>query len=636
MQFDFYKVATATPKVKVADVQYNCAQILQQIDSANQAGVELLVFPELSITAYTCSDLFLQEELLNAALHALKEIQNHTVQLDMLLFVGLPLRVDGNLYNCAVAINKGKILAIIPKMHLPNYTEFYEKRHFTGYQGENKYIEVGGQTILFGNKILLQEKTRKDIVVAAEICEDLWVPMAPSTNHANVGATILVNLSASNEIIGKTEYRRLLICAHAAKTIAAYLYANAGNGESTTDLIYAGHSMIVENGRLLKESNLFEDGLLITEIDLQKITHERQRLAYCNQNSSAYGYCKITFSAERGRADITQTISKTPFLLEDKIERTKRQQQIIRMQAYALKKRMEHIGAKTAVIGISGGLDSTLALLVTIKAFQLMQKPLHDITAITMPAFGTTSKTKQNAQKLMQLFNVNMQEIDIKGITLQHFKDIGKDANTYDVVYENTQARIRTLCLMNIANAQGGIVIGTGDLSELALGFATYNGDHMSMYSINSSIPKTLVKYLIESMATEFPKEIADVLYAILNTEISPELLPPNEDNIVQKTESIVGSYLLNDFFLYYFIRFAFTPQKILYLAEHAFHGEYSREELIFWLKNFYKRFFNNQFKRSCMPDCVKIGSVALSPRGDWRMPSDATVKIWLDALESL
>ena len=636
MKYGFVKVAAATPQIRVGDTKFNGESIIRLIRDAEKAGVELLVFPELCVCGYTCGDLFGQDVLLSGAQCALKAIADATKGLEMLVFVGVPVRARGVLYNCAAAINGGKVLAFVPKRHLPNYAEFYEKRNFQPYIGENCTVPFNGEEIPFGNKILFRSQTDPDFTVAAELCEDLWVPAPPSVSHALAGANIIVNLSASDETAGKAEYRRLLVRAQSAKTVSAYVYADAGDGESTTDMVFSGHNILCENGEILSESKLFANGLTVSEADVSKLSFERRRINTFYDTEDTCGYQLIGFKAESAKTELTRSIARLPFVPEGEEERGKRAELILSMQSAGLKKRLAHTNAKSAVIGISGGLDSALALLVTVRAFDALQKPRKDIVAVTMPCFGTTDKTFNNSLRLMHELGVTARTVNIADSVRRHFADIGHDESVKNAAYENAQARMRTMVLMNIANDESGLVIGTGDLSELALGWATYNGDHMSMYGVNASVPKTLVKYLIRSEAERLGGAVYDDLTDILNTEISPELLPPENGKIAQKTEELVGPYELHDFYLYYAIRWGFSPEKVYFLANKAFDGVYDAPTLKKWLKNFYKRFFSQQFKRSCLPDGVKIGSVSLSPRGDWRMPSDASAALWLDEIEKL
>ncbi len=638
MQYGFVKVCAATPEIKVADVEYNTKNIINAIKESAKAGSQLTVFPELCVCGYTCGDLFNQKVLLDGVDKALAKICKATEGLDTLVFVGAPIETNG-LYNCAVAICNGKILGVIPKTYIPNYGEFYERRHFKPAPQKCEYITVAGQDgVIFDNKLILKCQNCPDFTVAAEICEDLWAPQSPSIGHAQAGANIIVNLSCSDETAGKAEYRKSLVKMQSGKLVCGYVYSDAGDGESTTDMAFAGHNLICENGACVAESKLFENGLLYGEIDVEMLASERRRTAsgYYTQNADSRIYSENSFVTSDKDGKLIRRIQKTPFVPANQTL-TERTELILTIQAKGLEKRLKHTGAKTAVIGISGGLDSALALLVACRAFKSLGKPLKDIIAITMPAFGTTDKTKNNSLKLIEAVGATGRTIPVGDSVLKHFKDIGHDPEDRNVTYENAQARMRTLVLMDIANETGGLVIGTGDLSELALGWATYNGDHMSMYGVNASVPKTLVKHLIRYEAEKLGGAAGEVLGDIINTEISPELLPPEKDgSIAQKTEDLVGPYILHDFFLYYAIRFGFAPDKIYYLAKQAFEGDFNEEALKKWLKNFYKRFFAQQFKRSCVPDGVKVGSVCLSPRGDWRMPSDASAKLWLEIMGNL
>ena len=637
MKYGFVKVAAATPHIRVADTQFNTQQIVEQISLAGKEGAELVVFPELCVCGYTCGDLFGQDVLLNGCVAALKTIAQSTKDSNILVFVGVPYKTDGVLYNCAAVVNGGKVLALIPKRHLPNYAEFYEKRNFQPYKGENRTVVFDGEEIPFGNKIVLRSEKDADFTVAAELCEDLWVPAPPSVSHALRGANIIVNLSASDETAGKAEYRRLIVGTQSGKTVSGYVYADAGEGESTTDMVFSGHNMICENGTLLAECRPFEDkGILYAEIDVHKLAFERRRINTFYDTSSLSGYAFVPFRAEGNWEKLTRIPARLPFVPQGEQALGERAELILSIQAAGLKKRLEHTCAQSAVLGISGGLDSALALLVTVRAFDALKKERKDILAVTMPCFGTTKKTKDNALRLMHELGVTCRTVPIGDAVLQHFKDIGHDEKVRNAAYENAQARMRTMVLMDLANDHNGLVIGTGDLSELALGWATYNGDHMSMYAVNGSVPKTLVKFLIGYEAKRLGGEAGSALTDILNTEISPELLPPENGKIAQKTEELVGPYELHDYYLYYAVRWGFSPAKVFYLAKQTFAGVYEESVLKKWLVNFYKRFFSQQFKRSCLPDGAKVGSVSLSPRGDWRMPSDASVRLWMDELEKL
>ena len=637
MKYGFVKVAAATPHIRVADTQFNTQQIVEQIGLAAGEGAELLVFPELCVCGYTCGDLFGQDVLLNGCVAALKEIAESTKDSNILVFVGVPYRMDGVLYNCAAVLNRGKVLALIPKRHLPNYAEFYEKRNFQPYKGENRTVVFDGKEIPFGNKIILRNEKDADFSVAAELCEDLWVPAPPSASHALMGANIIVNLSASDETAGKAEYRRMIVGTQSAKTVSGYVYADAGEGESTTDMVFSGHNMICENGSVLAESKPFEDkGILYAEIDVRKLAFERRRINTFYDTSSLSGYAFVNFCAEGNWEKLSRVPARLPFVPQGEAALGERAELILSIQAAGLKKRLEHTCAQSAVLGVSGGLDSALALLVTVRAFDALKKDRKDILAVTMPCFGTTKKTKDNALRLMRELGVTFRTVPIGDAVLQHFKDIGHDEKVRNAAYENAQARMRTMVLMDLANDYNGLVIGTGDLSELALGWATYNGDHMSMYAVNGSVPKTLVKFLIGYEAKRLGGEAEKALTDILNTEISPELLPPENGKIAQKTEELVGPYELHDYYLYYAVRWGFSPAKVFYLAKQTFEGAYDVQTLKKWLVNFYRRFFSQQFKRSCMPDGAKVGTVSLSPRGDWRMPSDASVRLWMEELEKL
>lgn len=645
MKQGFIKVAAVTPDIKVADCEYNAEQIIKNIDTAQNQEVRVLIFPELCITGYTCSDLFFQDTLLCGALTALDKIVNATKGKKPLVMVGLPILKDAKLYNVAAVICDGTLLGMIPKRFIPNYSEFYERRHFTEGNDTVEYVNVNGTTIPFGTKLLFANEEISSLVVAAEICEDVWVPMPPSTTHCIAGATVVANLSASNEVTGKETYRSDLVIGQSARLMCAYIYASAGEGESTTDLVFSGHNMIAENGTLLKESERFKNQMIATEVDLTRLVSERRKMSTYQINKA--GYCIVPYSysdlkeaALTGKlpeTTLTRKFEKTPFVPANLALRKKRCEEITMIQAMGLKKRIQHIGLEHVVIGISGGLDSTLALLVAVRAFDLAGLDRSGIIAVTMPCFGTTDRTYQNAVTLVKELGASLKEIRINEAVLLHMKDIGHDANVHDVTYENSQARERTQVLMDLSNEYNAIVVGTGDMSELALGWATYNGDHMSMYGVNASVPKTLVRYLVEYFADAAESDkLKAVLLDILDTPVSPELLPPKKGEITQKTEDIVGPYELHDFFLYYILRFGCSPAKVYRLAVYAFGTDYSREEILKWLRKFYWRFFSQQFKRSCLPDGPKVGSVAVSPRGDLRMPSDACVNLWIKELETI
>ena len=635
MKHGFVKAAALTPGIRVADTGYNAGQIKKNMDEAAEQGAKIIVFPELCITGYTCGDLFLQETLLEGAKEALKDIAAHTRGKDALIFVGLPLEMEGKLYNTAAVLHDGKILAFVPKATIPNYGEFYEVRHFAAGRKEAETILFDGEEISFGTPILFRCDAIEGLQVGCEICEDIWAPDTPSTAHAVAGATVIVNLSASNETVGKDSYRADLVKSTSARLICGYVYSSAGEGESTQDLVFNGHNMIAENGTILAQARRFENESIYGEIDIHRLRHERRRMNTFVQDSK--GYLVIPVHMEKEETCLTRTFDPLPFVPSDEARRNHRCNEILSIQSFGLKKRYEHTGAKTAVVGISGGLDSTLALLVTVRAFDMLGLPRENIHSVTMPCFGTTDRTYDNACKLARTLGTTLSEVNIREAVSLHFKDIGQDSGNHDVTYENSQARERTQVLMDIANKVGGLVIGTGDMSELALGWATYNGDHMSMYGVNGGVPKTLVRHLVKYYAdTCDNEELREVLLDVLDTPVSPELLPPVDGQISQKTEDLVGPYELHDFFLYYMLRCGFEPSKIYRLAKQSFAGQYEDAVILKWLKNFYRRFFQQQFKRSCLPDGPKVGSVAVSPRGDLRMPSDACATLWLEQVEAL
>ena len=632
MKDGFIKVAAATPKIKVADPAYNTEEILRIIDETEKNGASILVFSELTISGYTCGDLFLQQPLLTECKNQLLRIVKATENKSMLVVVGCPIVIKQKLYNCAVVISDGSILGIVPKTHLPNYSEFYELRHFTSGEGLEEDLWFGeefGYVNVAVNQ-LFKCKEIPELVVACEICEDLWVPLPPSTYHAMAGATVICNPSASVETTTKESYRRSLVSNQSARLLAAYIYADAGEGESTQDVVYSGHHLICENGSVLAEAKRFTNEIIYADIDVQKLAAERRKMTSF-PGGQTDDYFEQEFSLEVKENKITRTFPKAPFVPDNQDERDKRCDEILSLQSMGLKKRLEHTNCKHAVVGISGGLDSTLAVLVTARAFDLLDIPRENLICVTMPCFGTTDRTYQNAVSLIKELGATLKEVRIEKAVRQHFADIGHDENNHDVTYENSQARERTQILMDMANQYNGMVIGTGDMSELALGWATYNGDHMSMYAVNCSVPKTLVRYLVLYYAeTTENKKLSEVLMDVLDTPVSPELLPPVDGVISQKTEDLVGPYELHDFFLYYMLRFGFPKAKLYRMAKLTFDGVYDDETIKKWLDKFYWRFFSQQFKRSCLPDGPKVGSVAVSPRGDLRMPSDASPTAWL------
>mgnify|MGYP004467210815 FL=1 len=699
MKDGFIKVAAGTPDVQVADCEFNAAEIIKMVREMEAEGARVMVFPELCITAYTCGDLFWQENLLEEAKVQLMRIAEETADVDAIIFVGLPLEYKGKLYNVAAGLNHGEILGFVPKTYLPNYNEFYEARYFTSGEDVDGTVtirrseyglhhdeEMTDEDVEFGLEAELEALEEEDsfeeleeideepdyidedeteefdevdvpissnilficqempkLKIAAEICEDLWVPNPPSVGHAYHGANLIVNLSASDEVVGKDSYRKSLVSAQSARLLCGYIYATAGEGESTQDVVYGGHNLIAENGTILAESRRFVNGALYADLDIHRLDNERRRMTTCRfvpdlaQEGQDVFYNEVYFNAGRGVTPLTRKFDSRPFVPGIKEERERRCDEILNIQAMGLKKRLAHIHCQNAVIGLSGGLDSTLALLVTVRAFDMLGMPREKITAVTMPCFGTTDRTYNNACQLSECLGATLKEVNIREAVNLHFRDIGHDPEVHDVTYENGQARERTQILMDIANQSGGIVIGTGDLSELALGWATYNGDHMSMYAVNASVPKTLVRHLVRYYAdTCEDAKLSEILLDILDTPVSPELLPPKDGVISQKTEDLVGPYELHDFFLYYMLRWTFPPKKIFRLAQNAFAGEYDDETILKWLKTFYRRFFMQQFKRSCLPDGPKVGSVAVSPRGDLRMPSDACAKLWLKQIEEL
>lgn len=662
----FIKVGVCSPELKVADCGYNVKRMIEKAREMSERDVKLLAFPEFSLTGYTCGDLFLQEPLLSGALVGLERFAAETKDCDTIFVVGLPLVHQGRLYNVAAVVFHGEVLGIVPKSHIPTYSEFYEGRHFYG--GDTAYREGDagtepctvhflpfmGKEVAFGPRQIFSCTQIPEFSIGIEICEDLWVPVPPSSYHAMAGASVIVNPSASDEVTGKASYRRELVKNQSARTISAYLYADASAGESTTDLVYAGHNLIVENGTVLSENKPFEDHDCVTEIDVKKLAAERRRITTfpVYQAPEQMGYWIHSFEFDKiDKTKLSRSFERTPFVPASKNHRQERCDEILNIQAQGLVKRLRHTGCTSAVIGLSGGLDSTLALLVTVRAFDQLSLDRKGIICVTMPCFGTTNRTYDNAVNLAGELGATLREISIEKAVLGHFEDIGHDASVHDVTYENGQARERTQILMNIANQTGGLVIGTGDMSELALGWATYNGDHMSMYGVNCSVPKTLVRYLVQyyadtygsmcrgagdavSYAASQKSALREILYDVLDTPVSPELLPPKDGEISQKTEDIVGPYELHDFTLYYVLRFGFMPSKIFRIAQYTFDGEYDAQTIYKWLHTFYHRFFRQQFKRSCLPDGPKVGTVAVSPRGDLRMPSDASDALWKADLE--
>lgn len=647
MNYGFIRSACVSPRLKVADCHYNAEHIIDAARIAAEKDALIIVFPELCISGYSCGDLFFQNTLQMGSVKALERIAEETAGLNALIVLGMPLVKDSVLFDCAVFLHKGNVLGVIPKTYIPNYTELYEKRYFASagnIQGDNTvYISAKFDSVPFGADILICDKNNPRLVISAEICEDLWSPVPPSSKASLAGATVIVNLSASNEIIGKADYRRLLIKSHSASSLCAYLCAEAGQDESSQDLIFAGQSIIAECGTMLSEAKSFEPGMICVDVDLERIEKERQKMTvFADLSPGCFSsYRRIYFD---GHAPVKpykptllfRTINPYPFIPNETGSQHERYASVITMQSEALAKRLRHINTKSAVVGLSGGLDSTLAYLVILRAFDISKIDRRGITAVTMPCFGTSDRTYNNACALAKKSGTSFREVNIAEAVLMHFKDIGHDVNVHDTVYENAQSRERTQVLMDIANQTGGLVIGTDDLSEIALGWCTYNGDQMSMYGVNSSVPKTLVRHLVEYFAsTADDSELSALLRDILETPVSPELLPPESGVISQKTEDIVGPYELHDFFLYYMLRFGFSPAKILFLADSA-KLPYTHEEKLRWMRTFYSRFFSQQYKRSVMPDGAKVGTVALSPRGDWRMPSDASGEMWLSEIAAL
>lgn len=644
MRDGFFKAAAVVPALSVADPQGNAGEIVKGLREAEEHGAKLVVFPELAVTGYTGNDLFLQDMLLRGAENALLVIRDATKGNDALVFVGFPLEQGGKLYNTAAVLQNGKILAFIPKRFLPDYAEFYEPRQFTPGPVTPQTILFDGESVPFGSHILLEVDAVRDLRIGCEICEDAWVVCAPHEEHAMAGANLIVNLSASNETVGKDAYRTGLFSSISARTLSDYVYVSSGDGESTQDLVFGGRIMMLENGSMLSERRIFDNvygeaKTAYADFDIQRMNYERRRMtSFRTGRKDGYLYLPVHMEEEYCRLE--RVFDPHPFVPSDEAGRLRRCEDILNIQSRGLARRLHHIHCPAAVIGVSGGLDSTLALLVTARAFDLLGLPRENILAVTMPCFGTTDRTYHNALTLAETLGASLKEVRIADAVLQHFRDIGQDTEVHDVTYENGQARERTKVLMDLANQRNGIVIGTGDLSELALGWATYNGDHMSMYGVNAGVPKTLVSHLVRccaEAAREKEPALSACLLDVLDTPVSPELLPPTEDGkISQRTEDLVGPYELHDYFLYYMLRCGYRPSKIFRLAQQSFEGVYDRETILKWEKNFVRRFFSQQFKRSCLPDGPKVGSVAVSPRGDLRMPSDACAQLWKEDLENL
>ena len=635
MRQGFVKVAAATPDVRVADCRHNGNEIIRLIREMEKEGAKGMVFPELCITGYTCADLFWQELLVRSAREELVRIVQETSDVDALIFVGLPFEHSGKLYNVAAAVSHGEVLGMVPKIHLPNYGEFYEQRNFASGAGVCDLAILNGEEVLFGSELIFACTNMPKLTVAAEICEDLWVTSPPSANHAAAGANLIVNLSASSEAVGKDSYRKSLVRGQSARLVCGYVYANAGEGESTQDLVFGGQNLIAENGALLAEGKRFQNEIVYGDVDFERISSERRRMTTFESDLGTYQMVPFCLTVEETK--LTRQFAPNPFVPSNEKDRDDRCDEILNIQAMGLKKRLAHIHGERAVVGISGGLDSTLALLVTARTFDLLGLPRENILAVTMPCFGTTDRTYRNACELTRRLGATLQEVDIKEAVRVHFENIGQDPALHDVTYENSQARERTQVLMDLANQCNGLVVGTGDLSELALGWATYNGDHMSMYGVNASVPKTLVRHLVHYYARTCEDErLSQILLDVLDTPVSPELLPPEDGNISQKTEDLVGPYELHDFFLYYMLRVGYSPKKIYRIACRTFEAVYDQETILKWLRKFYWRFFSQQFKRSCLPDGPKVGSVTVSPRGDLRMPSDACVQLWIQELDEM
>lgn len=635
-KFGYVRVAASVPELKVANVEFNTKEVIKEIKALDKEGVQIVTFPELCLTGYTCADLFSQDILITKSKEAIKEVIDSTKLLDIISIIGAPIVCDNQLFNCGVVINKGEILGVVPKTYIPNYGEFYEKRWFsTSNTLTSKTINLFGKEVPIGIDLVFRDINDSKFAFGIEICEDLWSPKAPSVEAALNGATMIFNLSASNEVIGKAQYRRNLINMQSAKNVCAYIYSSSGVNESSTDLVFSGYAGISENGSMLVENERFnfKTNHIISDVDIQRLMNNRIKDISFMGIGAINNYRVINIDLKDNNNDLKRIYDAYPFVPSNEDKRAERCSEIINIQACGLAKRIKHTGMKKCVIGISGGLDSTLAFLVIIEAYRKLGISFDNLIGVTMPGFGTTGRTYNNALTLIRNYGVTMREVSIKKASLQHFKDIGLEETDRSVTYENTQARERTQILMDIANKEGGLVIGTGDLSELALGWCTYNGDHMSMYAVNTSIPKTLVRYLVKYFADiEQNEECKKTILDILDTPISPELLPPSKDGkIEQQTESVVGPYILHDFFLYHFMRYGASPDKIKYIASKTFDGMYDEETIDKWLKFFIKRFFNQQFKRSCLPDGPKVGTISVSPRGDLRLPSDADSSIWLE-----
>lgn len=638
MNYGFIKTACATPTIKVADCTFNSEQIISQISFASQHGASLVVFPELCVTGYTCADMFLHKFLIEQAETAVEQILQRTKALSIIAIIGVPVAVDDALYNCAAVIYKGEILGLVPKINLPNYDEYYELRYFTSGKGVKKTITYAGRQVTIDADVVFSCNQLGDFKIGVEICEDINAVCSPSQKLVLEGkATVIANLAASNEYAGKSNYRRELVKITSAKLNCAYLFASAGPGESSTDAVFSAHNIIAENGDILGESVKFTEGITYADIDVQLLTHERRKNNVFTAYEKDCSIKSIGFDFTVKQTNINRKFNKHPFIPSEKSELCNICEEILTMQSIALATRMQSASVRELVVGVSGGLDSTLALIVSVKALGILGLDRKNLHAVSMPCFGTTVRTKSNAEKLSLAYGVDFSLIDITKSVKQHFKDIGHSDNVYDTTYENAQARQRTMVLMDIANNIGGLVVGTGDLSELALGWATYNGDHMSMYAVNSSVPKTMVRHLVEYETTLVNSDTATIIKDILSTPVSPELLPPTENGeISQVTEDAVGPYELHDFFLYYLVRYGFSPEKIFYMALKAFNGVYDRYTIKKWMQKFYIRFFTQQFKRSCMPDGPKVCPVSLSPRGDFKMPSDIQVRLWLERINEL